>query len=157
MLCFGLLGTLLGGYRVLTFAVLATACSGLFAGAAIYVSAVESSALLSGGPEREADGFAPRYERATILQGSLALIGSATGLIAAWQAQDSQLLIGSLLLAAVVAMTLGAILPAGKRLRDPTLDGERATVRRARWGRLHLARSVLGFLAFFTFLLWLGV
>jgi hypothetical protein len=142
---------------VLTFAVLATACSGLFAGAAIYVSAVESPPLLSGGPELEAKGFATRYERAMILQGSLALIGSATGLIAAWQAKDSQLLVGGLLLAAAVAITLVVLRPADKRLRNPTLDAERALVRRARWGRLHLVRSVLGFLAFFAFLLWLAV
>lgn len=141
----------------MTLVVFATACSGLFAGAAIYVSAVEHPARLSCGPELALREFAPSYRRGTILQASLALIGSTTGLVSAWQTGDSQLLVGSTLLAAVVPFTLLVILPTNKRLLDPTLDAEGARVLLARWGRLHAVRSVLGFLAFMTFLLWVAV
>ena len=56
----------------MTLVVLATACSGLFAGAAIYVSAVEHPARLSFGPELAVREFALSYKRARILQDSLA-------------------------------------------------------------------------------------
>src|SRR5215470_20157824 len=58
----------------------ATLCAGLFAGAAIYINAVEHPARLSCGTELAVREFAPSYHRATLLQVPLALVGCGTGL-----------------------------------------------------------------------------
>jgi len=59
------------------FGVIATVCSGLFAGAAIYVSAVEHPARLSCGTALALREFAPSYRRGTVMQASLAVVGLA--------------------------------------------------------------------------------
>jgi hypothetical protein len=64
--------------------IVATVCSGLFAGAAIYINAVEHPARLSCGTELAVREFAPSYHRATIMQVPLAVTGCITGLWAAW-------------------------------------------------------------------------
>ena len=63
--------------------ILSTACAGLFCGAALYVNLVEHPARMSCGPELALREFAPRYQRATILQVSLATGGLALGLATA--------------------------------------------------------------------------
>ena len=136
----------------------ATICAGLFAGAAIYVHAVEHPARLSCGPELAIREFRPSYKRGTVMQASLALLGALTGLAASWQQEDLWLLIASLLLVAVVAFTMVVILPTNKQLLDPALDSKssRAMALLTRWGRLHAARTVVGFLAFLIFLWRIG-
>ena len=64
--------------------VVAALCAGLFAGAAIYISAVEHPARLSCGTELAVREFAPSYHRATFMQASLAIAGCAAGLWSAW-------------------------------------------------------------------------
>jgi hypothetical protein len=54
---------------------MAAVAAGLFAGAAIYVTAVEHPARLSCGPELALREFAPSYKRGTIMQASLAVWG----------------------------------------------------------------------------------
>lgn len=61
--------------------IVAAICSGLFAGAAIYISAVEHPARLSCGNEVALREFAPSYRRATVMQASLAVAGCAAGLL----------------------------------------------------------------------------
>jgi hypothetical protein len=136
----------------------ATACAGLFAGAAIYINAVEHPARLSCGTELAVREFAPSYHRATVMQVPLAAIGCVTGLWSAWLLRDPWLALGAILLIAVVPFTLAAILPTNKRLLDPNLDprGDRAAELLARWGRLHATRSVLSSAAFVLFLIRLG-
>jgi len=68
--------------------ILSTACAGLFCGAALYVNLVRAIQLACRGPELPCVSFAPSYQRATILQVSLATGGLALGLAAAWQLQD---------------------------------------------------------------------
>ena len=48
--------------------IIATVCAGLFAGAAIYIKAVEHPARLSCGSEIALREFAPSYHRATVMQ-----------------------------------------------------------------------------------------
>jgi hypothetical protein len=130
--------------------IVATACAGVFAGAAIYISAVEHPARLACGTEVALKEFAPSYHRATMMQASLAIVGCAAGLWAAWTLQDLSVTIGAVCLGAVVPFTLIVILPTNKRLLDPALDprSPHAAILLVRWGRLHAIRSMLGALAF---------
>jgi hypothetical protein len=140
------------------FLIIATACAGIFAGAAIYINAVEHPARLSCGADLAVREFAPSYHRATVMQVPLAAIGCITGLWSAWLFGDPWLTFGAILLIAVVPFTLVVILPTNKQLLDPRLDprGERAAELLTRWGRLHATRSVLSSAAFVLFLIRLS-
>jgi hypothetical protein len=132
------------------FLIVSTLAAGLFAGAAIYVSAVEHPARVSCGTDLAVREFAPSYKRGAIMQASLALVGCMTGFIGGWQLNDMVSIIAALLLGAVVPFTLIVILPTNKRLLDPGLDpqGAEASHLLDRWGRLHAVRSVLSAAAF---------
>jgi len=132
------------------FLIVSTLAAGLFAGAAIYVSAVEHPARVSCGTDLAVREFAPSYKRGAIMQASLALVGCMTGFIGGWQLNDMVSIIAALLLGAVVPFTLIFILPTNKRLLDPALDphGAEASHLLNRWGRLHAVRSVLSAAAF---------
>jgi hypothetical protein len=102
--------------------IIATVCSGIFAGAAIYINAVEHPARLSCGTELAVREFAPSYHRATVMQVPLAATGCITGLWSAWLFRDPWLAFSAILLIAVVPFTLVVILPTNKQLLDPRLD-----------------------------------
>jgi len=97
------------------FLILSIACAGLFCGAALYVNFVEHPARMSCGPELAVREFAPSYQRATIMQVSLAIGGLALGLTAAWRLHDSWL-------GASLPFTVIVIFPTNKQLLDPTID-----------------------------------
>ena len=132
------------------FALIATLCAGLFAGAAIYITLVEHPARLECGTELAATQFRPSHRRATLMQASLAAVGLAAALVAWIQGRGLLMLVGGLLLGAVIPFTLLVILPTNKRLLDPGLDRRSAEAAELlhRWGRLHAVRSVLSGLAF---------
>ena len=135
------------------FLIVATLAAGLFAGAAIYVTAVEHPARLSCGTELAIREFAPSYKRGTGMRASLAVVGCLAGLSAAWQRQDPIVFVAASLLGAVVPFTLIVIFPTNKRLLDPALDrGTLASQLLTRWGRLHAVRSLLSTAAFVMFL-----
>jgi hypothetical protein len=138
--------------------IVAAMCSGLFAGAAIYISAVEHPARISAGNDVALREFAPSYHRATIMQASLAVVGCLAGLWSAWILRDGWVGLGALLLGSVVPFTLVVILPTNKRLLEPSLDpkSRTATELLLRWGRLHAIRSLLSAIAFVLFLVRLG-
>jgi hypothetical protein len=134
---------------------LATACAGLFAGAAGYVSFVEHPARLECGTELALTQFAPSYRRATVMQASLAATGMLAA-VAAWaQGRGTPVLVGGLLLGAAIPFTLLIILPTNRRLLAPDLDrrSPEAAVLLRRWGRLHAVRSVSSTIGFGV-LLW---
>jgi hypothetical protein len=139
--------------------IVAAICTGLFAGAAIYINAVEHPARMSCGNDVALREFAPSYRRATLMQASLAVIGCLAGLWSAWGLEDAWVGFGALLLGAVVPFTLVVILPTNKQLLKPSLDPSdmRTTTLLTRWGWLHAARSVLSTIAFVIYLLRLGV
>ena len=129
---------------------IAALCAGTFAGAAIYITAVEHPARLECGFDLALRQFAPSYRRATRMQASLAVVGSLCGL-AAWAAGRGPLcLLGAILLGAVVPFTLIVIYPTNRRLLDPALDPQSPEAERLlrRWGRLHAVRSALGAASF---------
>src|ERR671912_755910 len=102
--------------------IIAAVCAGLFAGAAIYINAVEHPARLSCGNELALRQFAPSYRRATVMQASLALTGCLSGLWSGWVLGDVWVGLAALLLGAVVPFTLVAILPTNRQLLEPSLD-----------------------------------
>ena len=61
---------------------LTTLCSGLFAGAAIYVNLVEHPARIDCGTELAVTEFGPSYRRAAVMQSSLAAIGFVCSILA---------------------------------------------------------------------------
>jgi hypothetical protein len=133
---------------------LALLASGLFAGAALYVSFVEHPARMKCGTRLAVTEFAPSYKRGAVMQASLSTIGTLAA-IAAWlQGAPTAWLIGGLLLGAVIPFTLIVILPTNKRLLDPSLDkaSEQAHHLLHRWGTLHAVRTALGLASFLTFL-----
>ena len=137
---------------------IAASAAGLFAGAAIYINAVEHPARMSCGTEVAVREFGPSYRRATLMQAPLAVVGCVAGLVAAWQDADLVVVIAAVLLGAVVPFTLLVIAPTNQRLLNPELDprGTEAAALLNRWGRLHAIRSVLGSASFLIFLLRLA-
>ncbi len=136
------------------FEIVAVLTAGLFAGAAIYITAVEHPARLDCGTALAVREFAPSYRRATVMQASLAVLGLLAAVAAWWRSGHGGLLVGGLLLGAVVPFTLLGILPTNRCLLAPSLDPEsrEAAALLRRWGRLHAVRSVLGGMAFGTLL-----
>lgn len=132
----------------------ATACAGLFAGAAIYVTAVEHPARMAEGPELAVREFVPSYAKGKITQAGLSLVGGLAGLAAFWTVTDFWILAASLLLLTPVPFTLVFILPTTRRLLDPELSASSsdAAALLGRWGHRHAARTVLGCIAFLLYL-----
>ena len=132
---------------------LAVVCSGLFAGAAIYVNLVEHPARMNCGPALAHAEWIPSYRRATRMQAPLALVGGLSG-IGAWIAGTAVgWLVSGLLLLSVVPFTLLVMLPTNKALLaiPPGQETERAAVLLGRWTRLHAVRTVDGTLSFAIF------
>lgn len=125
-------------------------CTGLFAGAALYITLVEHPARMECGTELALAEFGPSYRRAAILQGLLAAIGSLLA-IGAWLAGAPLLtLISGVILFLVIPWTLIVIFPTNRQLHDPSIDRSSATAHQLlkRWGRLHAVRTVLSLIAF---------
>jgi len=133
----------------------ATLACVLFAGAAIYINLVEHPARLSCGTEIAARQWAPSYQRATVMQASLAVVAGVAGLVRWLQSSHAFWLWGAVAILAVVPVTLVVIFPTNKRLlesgRDVGSDETRALL--VTWGRLHAIRSVLGLTASVLFIL----
>ena len=102
--------------------IVATLASGIFAGAAVYVSFVEQPARLSCGVELAVTEWRPSYKRGTRMQAPLAVVGSLAALISWWFDRGSAWLIGGLLLLLIIPYTLVVILPTNKRLESRELD-----------------------------------
>ena len=62
----------------------ATFTSGIFFGAALYINLVEQPARVSCGVPLAVTEWRPSYKRGTLMQASLALIGSVAALLAWW-------------------------------------------------------------------------
>jgi len=117
-----------------TLAFLATFCCAIFAGAAIYINAVEHPARMTTGVRAALAEWAPSYRRATVMQASLAVLGFVFA-ISGW-------LMGAGPRVAVAGVLLVLVAPFAE-----------AEALLARWNRLHLVRNMLATVALLLFLL----
>ncbi len=121
----------------------------LFAGAAIYVNVVEHPARMGCGTKIAVTVWAPSYKRASVMQGSLALLGFVAG-IAVWVLGGGIMwCVGAVFIGLVVPFTFIAIMPTNHRLLAPDRDLDSSETRALleKWGMLHAVRSALGFIA----------
>jgi Anthrone oxygenase len=133
---------------------LATLSCALFAGAAVYINAVEHPARMSCGTEAAATVWAPSYQRATWMQAPLALVGCLTAVLAWLAGASAAWLLGGVLLGLVVPFTVVVIQPTNTRLLSADLDKRSDEAHRllARWNRLHGVRTALSVVALVVFL-----
>jgi hypothetical protein len=129
---------------------LATLATGVFAGAAVYVSLVEHPARMTGDAAHALLQWRPSYQRGAKMQASLAVAGTALAALA-WHATGTRTwLAGAICLGAAIPYTLLVMMPVNARLKsdhlDPSSDDAKALLER--WGRLHAFRSFLGLVAF---------
>ena len=137
---------------ILGFLSLVTAA--LFAGAAFYVNFAEQPARLALNERPALIQWQRSYERAALMQASLAMLGFVLGLAAWWwEGRDPRWLIGGFLLLAAWPYTLLVIRPVNAQLKaaDPLGAGPQTRALIERWGLLHAGRTALGVLATATF------
>jgi anthrone oxygenase-like protein len=137
---------------------IATLCTGLFTGAALYVNLVEHPARLETGTASAIREWRPSYRRGTVMQASLAVAGFLAALGAWLDGRGIPVLIAGVLQGAVVPFTLIVILPTNKQLSDSALDeaSPKAAALLAKWNQLHAVRSMAALLAFLMLLLHVG-
>ena len=128
---------------------LALIVAALFAGAAVYVSAVEHPARLGLDDRALLAQWKPSYARGTAMQASLALVGTVLALAAAYFTWDWRWLIGAVLIFANWPYTFLVIMPVNHILEATAPDAANAQTRAllVRWGNLHAGRSALGLAA----------
>ena len=135
------------------FEFVAIFCTGVFAGASLYITVVEHPARMQCGTALAVAEFVPSYRRATVMQVSLAVFAFLAA-IGVWLTSAAFVwLLGGILIVAVIPFTLIAILPTNKKLLDPFLDRNSDMARQLliRWGRLHAVRTALSLVAFAVF------
>ena len=127
-------------------AILATA---LFTGAALYVSVVEQPARLTLPIEIAVAEWRPSYRRASVMQASLAVLGTLLGIAAGIMSGRAVWIVAAFVLSAVVPYTLIVMWSTNKRLEDPALDLRSAEARDllTRWGSLHAVRTAISLAA----------
>src|SRR5687767_12654050 len=67
---------------MLLLRILSTLVTGLFAAAAVYINLVEHPARVSCGTATAIREFVPSYQRASVMQASLVIVGATCGVIA---------------------------------------------------------------------------
>jgi hypothetical protein len=134
--------------------VIALLSSGLFAGATLYITAVEHPARMSQGALFTLQEFRPGYKRAAPLQASLAVICLLCSVVV-WRLTGRWAwLAGGALVGAVVPFTFAFMMSTNRLLLDaasPPKDDE-ALVLLAKWARLHAVRTCLSLLGFIVLL-----
>ena len=133
---------------------LALVIAALFAGAAFYVGFAEHPARMKLDDAHALTQWKPAYKKGATMQAPLAAIGFVLGFIAWQQTSDLRWLLGALLLVANWPYMLIVIRPTNNRLlaTDPAQAGAETWALLDRWGRLHAARTALGFAATAMFL-----
>jgi hypothetical protein len=137
---------------------LAFLTAAVFAGAALYISAVEQPARMGLEDQSLLIEWKPAYKRGTAMQAPLAIAGFVLGLAAWWQTGHVGWVIGAVLMIANWPVTYLAIMPTNKRLMaiEPAMAGPEVRAMIQRWGLLHTARTALGIAACLVFL-WASV
>jgi hypothetical protein len=137
---------------------IATFCTAIFAGAAIYINLVEHPARIECGTVAAVREWRPSYRRATLMQASLALV-AFLGSLGAWLlGRALPVLLAGICIGLVIPFTLIVIYPTNRQLEDPALDlGSLSTAALlSKWNRLHAVRSGASIIALVILLLHLG-
>jgi uncharacterized membrane protein len=127
---------------------LATFCCGVFFGAAAYISLVQHPAALETGSEFAVRFFAPMYRRASIMQASLAIVGTIGAIFAYWLGAGHVWLFSAVLIGSVVPFTLLIVEPLNDQIKSVDPSAERAVELLMKWGRLHWVRTIISGLSF---------
>ena len=132
----------------------ASLCCTLFAGAAIYINLVEHPARMGCDTRTAATVWAPSYQRATLMQASLAVVSMLAGTCAWILGGHVRWLLAAALIGLVIPFTFIVIMPTNQRLLAPGRDLGSAETRALleRWARLHAVRSLLSVFASAIFL-----
>jgi hypothetical protein len=132
----------------------ATLCGAMFTGAAFYVNLVEHPARMSCDTKTAATVWVPSYQRAAVMQASLAIVSCLAGVAAWWVGGGRLWLVGAVLIGLAVPYTLIVVKPTNNQLLDPTRDPASAETRMLleRWGKLHTVRSGLNLAATLLYL-----
>jgi hypothetical protein len=128
---------------------IATLCSAIFAGAALYINLVEHPARMRLETSLAARQWAPSYQRATWMQAPLALLSFIAG-VGAWLGGGGVAwLMAAGLMGAVVPFTFIVIMPTNHKLLAPDRDLSSSETRALleSWGKLHAVRTGLSLLA----------
>jgi hypothetical protein len=126
----------------------------LFAGAALYITAVEQPARLGLDISSLLKEWKPAYKRGTAMQAPLALLGFLLGVGAWWQTSQVLWMVGAILMLANWPFTVFVIMPTNNRLEavEPEAAGAETMVLVQRWGHLHAIRTFFGLAAVTAFL-----
>ena len=137
---------------------LALTTAALFAGAALYINVAEQPARLALDDASLLQEWKPAYQRGTLMQAPLAIIGLLLGLAAWWQTGHPAWILGGLLMVANWPVTFFVIMPTNKRLMEiePSQAGPHTRSMIERWGSLHAIRTGLGVSATAAFI-WASV
>ena len=136
------------------FGQLALITAAVFAGAAVYISAVEQPARLRLDHRALLTVWKPAYKRGTAMQAPLAIVGFILGLVAWWQTGHIAWVLGALLMIANWPVTFFAIMPTNSKLMaiEPAMAGPESRAMIENWGSLHRIRTALGLTASVAFL-----
>jgi len=131
------------------------AFASMFAGVALYVSAVEQPARLVLDDRGLLAQWKPSYRRAAKMQGGLVVLAGGLGLLAGWQTNDWRWIVGAAVILANGPYTLLGMLPTNKLLNGIAVEHADSTSRDLikKWGRMHAVRTALG-IAALLFFLW---
>ncbi|NIJ22018.1 hypothetical protein FHS95_003729 [Sphingomonas naasensis] len=131
-------------------ALAALMCAALFAGAAFYVSFAEHPARMKLDDRAALAQWKPSYDRAALLQASLALLGGVLGAAAWFRWQSNWFwLAGGIVLLLNIPYTLLVIWRTNGALKatPPDAAGPASRALLIRWGQLHWVRTLLGLAA----------
>lgn len=119
----------------------------LFAGAAFYINLIEVPARRLLAPAAARTEWAEAYRRGYVIQGGLALLSGACGLVVWWRWGLWPQLLGGLLMLANWPWTLIAIMPVNRRLLAASEGDQLVLQLLSRWAMLHGVRTLLGLAA----------
>jgi len=128
---------------------LATFCTSIFAGAALYINLVEHPARRSLDTSAAVIEWATSYKRATFMQAPLAAIGFIAGTVVWLLSSGSGWLVAAVLIGTVIPFTFIGIMPTNRMLLAAHGDvgSEEMLFLLEKWGRLHAVRTILSLLA----------
>ena len=133
---------------------LAFATATAFAAAAVYINVAEQPARLALDHRAMLIQWQRSYDRAAIMQASLAMVACVLGIIAFLASRDWRWLVGAAIILAPWPWTLLVMKSINGRLKataSSAASGETQGLIE-RWGRLHAVRGVVGVIAALDYL-----